>query len=495
MQPYVTYQELSGTLNSSAEITRHHRQSLVKSLLDTCNLHKMDYVIFPSTVVLLDLIIVHKKISYKSYPIYAITCLMIIEKFHYHDDQMVSSYRRILPEYWHSEQKILECEKKIFHLLKGNVNVDVILPIKFPNDLFYKIYCLFFTDIIYAKYSSRDLVKYASDLKLCPLELIYYVRDFPKITSSIVNSEDSDEITIREKLAGYVNSEDSDKINIREKWVGELPELLIKEDYRKIEKISKSEYSKVYRSKRVDSDEKIYIVKKLTTYDSRYGIDYSHYRECSFLAFAKHPAIITVLAVNWNMLLLETMDFNIEEYLTHNYGDEGIPDTGVQIEILKQIFCGIQHLHGLQIMHRDLKTANILISIKDDSTKIVKIADFGTATFFDDKNPNFINLSMAPCTYYVSAPELLLDKIDYTAKVDIWSLGIITYRIATRKHLISAIKSKNGCLKGVYTIFGQQPYKLPANHIADSRIKEIIDKCLQFEPQSRPDIFDLSSIL
>ena len=46
---------------------------------------------------------------------------------------------------------------------------------------------------------------------------------------------------------------------------------------------------------------------------------------------------------------------------------------------MKQLLSGIEHCHNNGVLHRDIKTSNLLVS----SDGIIKIADFGLATFFD----------------------------------------------------------------------------------------------------------------
>lgn len=85
--------------------------------------------------------------------------------------------------------------------------------------------------------------------------------------------------------------------------------------------------------------------------------------------------------------------------------------------LVQQILEGVKYLHDSKILHRDIKSANLLLNNKGE----VKIADFGLGRKF-----------RVDCTYtskvvtlWYRAPELLLGTKLYSEKVDIWSVGCI----------------------------------------------------------------------
>ena len=94
-----------------------------------------------------------------------------------------------------------------------------------------------------------------------------------------------------------------------------------------------------------------------------------------------------------------------------------------------QVFSGLNYLHSKNIVHRDLKLENILISEieKDKETNEkyfwVKIIDFGTAKIFE-KNKN--EKAVVGSSYYI-APEVL--HKNYNEKCDTWSVGVILYML------------------------------------------------------------------
>ena len=84
---------------------------------------------------------------------------------------------------------------------------------------------------------------------------------------------------------------------------------------------------------------------------------------------------------------------------------------------MKQILEGCYFLHQNKVMHRDIKSANILLN----DNGIVQLADFGLG-----RRTRFENVfTYKVVTLWYRAPELLLGNKSYNHKIDVWSIGCV----------------------------------------------------------------------
>jgi cell division cycle 2-like protein len=99
--------------------------------------------------------------------------------------------------------------------------------------------------------------------------------------------------------------------------------------------------------------------------------------------------------------------------------------------ILRQLVSAVGFLHDHRILHRDLKTSNILLNNRGQ----LKLADFGMSRIAPPSKE--APLTTLVVTLWYRAPELLLGTPDYNWTIDIWSLGCIFGELLQRDPLLS----------------------------------------------------------
>jgi len=156
-----------------------------------------------------------------------------------------------------------------------------------------------------------------------------------------------------------------------------------------------------------------------------------------------------------------------EKQNANEYFDE-VEVWKVAIDVLK----GLNQLHLLKIMHRDLKSANVFLTA--DGT--AKLGDMNVSKVTDKKGLNYTQTG----TPYYASPEVWRDE-SYDIKSDIWSLGCVIYEMCALKPPFKARNFQElfkKISKGSYT-------RIPKFYSND--LASLIKVLLNVDAENRPD--------
>jgi serine/threonine protein kinase len=202
----------------------------------------------------------------------------------------------------------------------------------------------------------------------------------------------------------------------------------VNELYEKIMKVGSGTYGEVNKAKQKSDPTKIVALKKIKDDTENEGFPITALREISILQQCDHPNIVQLLDIVVSKVSEAGSKKNrgstylVFEYMEHELLGlvETYHFTPAQVKcVLKQVLEGLCYLHTKNIIHRDIKSANILINNKGE----VKIADFGLAKKL---NPLLSGkLTQRVVTRWYRAPELLLGSRKYTTQIDVWALGCV----------------------------------------------------------------------
>ncbi len=205
-------------------------------------------------------------------------------------------------------------------------------------------------------------------------------------------------------------------------------------------------------------------------------------REARTASLLNHPNICTIYEVGEEAgEVFIAMEFVDGKPLSKSIPDGGLP-TETVIRYGKQIASGLEHAHRNGVIHRDLKSLNVIVTKGGDA----KILDFGLAragdpTEFDRQTMETVSTDGATGlagTFPYMAPEQF-DGGTPSPRTDIWSLGIVLFEMTT----------------GVRPFHGENLYRLCTSIVRDAPpalpphtppgLATVISRCLEKEPARR----------
>jgi serine/threonine protein kinase/Tfp pilus assembly protein PilF len=178
-----------------------------------------------------------------------------------------------------------------------------------------------------------------------------------------------------------------------------------------------------------------------------------------------------------------TMEFLDGVTLADKVHREGPIPWRVAQSIAADMCAGLSAMHEAGIIHRDLKSRNIMLANRGDTKRAV-LMDFGLAREFSLPSATAETSPTTPGAFVGTpeymAPEQFAGK-DATPATDIYAMGIVLYEMLTGKHPFAAPDAPRAPIPG-----GKKP-EPPSSiqHGVPRRWNQIIGKCLEFDPKRR----------
>ncbi|CAN1122242.1 Serine/threonine-protein kinase STY17 [Linum perenne] len=151
------------------------------------------------------------------------------------------------------------------------------------------------------------------------------------------------------------------------------------------------------------------------------------------------------------------------------------------IRVAIDVSKGMNYLHQNSIIHRDLKTANLLM----DENEVVKVADFGVARVQTQSGV----MTAETGTYRWMAPEVIEHK-PYDHKADVFSFAIVMWELLTGELPYSYLTPLQAAVGVVQK--GLRP-TIPKE--TQPKLAELLDRCWRQDPAERPDFCEIIDIL
>lgn len=207
------------------------------------------------------------------------------------------------------------------------------------------------------------------------------------------------------------------------------------ERFDRLNHIEEGSYGYVSRA-REEATGEIVAIKKLKLDPARDGgFPVTALREIQCLNAAKHRHVVELREIVTGESAAKEDVYLVMEFLEHDLKtlQEEMEEPFLPSEVktlMLQLGSAVEFLHDHWILHRDLKTSNILMNNRGE----IKLADFGMARFCGSPPPP--NLTQLVVTLWYRSPELLLGVTTYDSSVDIWSIGCIFGELLTKNPLL-----------------------------------------------------------
>ncbi|KAL6971352.1 [pyruvate dehydrogenase (acetyl-transferring)] kinase [Sarracenia purpurea var. burkii] len=202
--------------------------------------------------------------------------------------------------------------------------------------------------------------------------------------------------------------------------------------FEKLDKIGQGTYSNVYKARDTMTG-KIVALKKVRFDNLEPESVKFMAREILILRRLDHPNVVKLQGLVTSRMSCSL--YLVFEYMEHDLAglaaSPGIKFTEAQVKCyMHQLLSGLEHCHTRHLLHRDIKGSNLLI----DDGGVLKIADFGLASFFDPNHKQ--PMTSRVVTLWYRPPELLLGATDYGVGVDLWSAGCILAELLAGKPIM-----------------------------------------------------------
>ncbi|XP_056147423.1 cyclin-dependent kinase 9-like [Lampris incognitus] len=291
--------------------------------------------------------------------------------------------------------------------------------------------------------------------------------------------------------------------------------------YEKLAKIGQGTFGEVFKAKHRQTGKKV-ALKKVLMENEKEGFPITALREIKILQHLKHDNVVNLIEIcrteanqftRYKGSIYLVFDF-CKHDLAGLLSNANVRFTLAEIKkVMQMLLNGLYYIHRNKILHRDMKSANVLIT----GDGVLKLADFGLARAF-----NLAKISQGNCytsrvvTLWYRPPELLLGERDYGPPIDLWGAGCIMAELWTRcpimqgnteQHQLTLISQLCGSITaevwpGVDMKYGlYQKMELPKGqkrkvkdklkaYVKDPYALDLIDKLLVLDPAQRTDSDD-----
>ncbi|XXQ37585.1 leucine--tRNA ligase [Plasmodiophora brassicae] len=221
------------------------------------------------------------------------------------------------------------------------------------------------------------------------------------------------------------------------------------DEFERVRTISEGAYGVVHEA--IDrATGEVVALKKIKMDTSGAGFPVTSLREINILMSLNHSNLVSLREIVVGkhpgsvFMVMEYMTYEVKSLIKAK--KEPFSQSEVKC-LLQQLLRGVAYLHSHWIIHRDLKTSNLLL----DHHGVLKICDLGLARRFGDPLKPYSPLVV---TLWYRSPELLLGSPMYSTAVDMWSVGCIFAELLTKTPLFEGARGELDQLHKIFSLVG-----------------------------------------
>uniref|UniRef100_A0AC34FM47 Protein kinase domain-containing protein n=1 Tax=Panagrolaimus sp. ES5 TaxID=591445 RepID=A0AC34FM47_9BILA len=218
--------------------------------------------------------------------------------------------------------------------------------------------------------------------------------------------------------------------------------------YDKITKIGQGTFGEVFKSRAKITNE-VVAMKKILMENEKEGFPITALREINMLKKLRHrnvTLLVDICSSSGKQDKGRTSFYLVFTFCEHDLAGILKSQTGKKMTpvviktMLYHLFEGLAYIHSCKVLHRDMKTANILVS-KDG---VLKLADFGLARLMiNTSDPDGKCYTNRVVTMWYRPPELLFGERCYSEEIDVWGAGCIMAEFWTKTPILQGTTELN----------------------------------------------------